>query len=373
MPATGRSIATALILIATGPAAAPASAQSAYTYVVREAGGALEGPGGEATSGHFDVEADRSPMRVVQGPELTWVVPEGDSLTMENAALILSRNVPVRPGPGPLMVRGWHRAPAARYDTFAMELVRGDRDREVAGRDGRHYQLRAAFRRSRTTEGTEQRYEYTADFWILPDLPHSWAPFGYGTRSLPRTAPRLRDELDDRLSELGLVARAVTRLDYALIRDGEPPDGSRHVRTFEISQLERTEAPPAPGPVVDRSVIEALEERVRTDPGPTCLAVARGEAPDGAMDGVPSEARTAILAGINDRCSSPEPYFTMLEDRLENDAGPVCAAATSAADAGALADAIFTKAERAAFLELLDETDRQRFHADLRRYCEARR
>lgn len=361
----------ALLATLVGLCAAPATGQEAYTYIVRDVAydfAELDNPPG---SGGLAIGEDRTPLRVVQGAELTWVVPEGDSLTLEDAVLILSRNAPVRPGSGPVLVRGWDPAPAARYDTFDMALQRGDRDRSVAGRAAHHYRLQAVTRRAMGGD-PDQHYEFTADLWIIPDVPHSWAPFGYGTRSLPRVVPRLRDRLDARLSELGLVGRAVIRTRYTMLRDGER-DGSRRVDAFEISALERAETPPAPGPVVDRSVVEAIEERLTTRPSAVCAAVTTGEAPEALVGDVPADAVAAMLADLNDKCSSPELYFAMLEGRLRSDPDPVCAAAASAPDARGLAEAVFTEAQRSAFLELMDEGDRTRFHAELRRYCEGRR
>ena len=350
-------------------AAAPLTAQQAYTYTVRNAGGGYHTGGAAPDS--FDFAADRNPLQVIQGPEWTWVVPEGEAPTRETAVMILHRNVPVEPGIADLMVRGWRPARVAGYDTFSVRLVRGDRDREVAGRTAHHYRLRSVIERTGSLDGSDQRYAYEADLWVLPDLPHSWAPFGFATHSLPALAPRLRDSLDVRLSELGLVGRAVIHMDFATLGDGAEAGGSEQTTAFQISDIEPTDPPPAPGPAVDRSVMERMETRLLEDPGTTCGAAAEGEiARD--IGEVDPEARPAILATINDGCGSPELYFGMLEDRLEEDPDALCSRIRTAEDPEALAEAVFTEVQREAFMEFVPEAKRIGFHGELKRYCRGR-
>lgn len=359
-----------LIALAAGVAGTPAAAQEALTYVVRDAD-MVPRPGGEGSS-EIDFTADPDPMRVFQGPETTWVVPEGDTaLTRENATMILSRNAPVSPGPGDLMIRGWRPAEVASYDSFSVSLTRGDRDRDVAGQTARHYVLESYIQRTGALAGNRQRYVFSADFWVIPGVPHSWAPFEFGTRSLPAVAPRLRDTLDARLGELGLVGRAVIRMDFSLLEDGEVAGRSEQLTAFEISGLEPAEPPRSPGPVVDRSVMTAVEQGLVEDPAPLCTAVARQEIPP-SIGEVSEAARGTVLATINDACGSPELYFTMLEDQLEEDPDAVCARVAEAADPAALAESIFTERQGRAFMQLLTDADRTGFHAELRRYCRAR-
>jgi hypothetical protein len=348
--------------------AGPAVAQEAYTYIVRDAGGGYR-VGGEAPD-TFDFAQDRDPLRVIQGPEWTWVVHDGDALTRETAVMILDRGVPVSPGIGDLVVRGWRPSRVASYDSFAVAFERGDADRTVAGHSAEHYRLTAFIQRTGSFDDV-QRYTWNADLWVLPDLPHSWAPFGFGTQSLPALAPRLRDSLDVRLDERGLVGRAVIRMDFAMIRDGEEAGGSEQVVAFQVSDIEATDPPPAAGPTVDRSVMTTLEEQVLQRPAAVCAAAADDRVPD-ALGDVPEGARPTILATINDGCGSPELYFGMLEDRLESDPDALCQRVTAAENPTALAEAVFTEAQRAAFLEFVNESERIGFHGELRRYCENR-
>ncbi|MFW5946874.1 MAG: hypothetical protein ACOCUW_00165, partial [Gemmatimonadota bacterium] len=213
--------------------AGAASAQAAYSYVVRPL---------EASS-----SGDRVPLRVVQGPEVTWVVPEGGPLTLASAVAVLRDNAPVVAGPGSLLVRGWERAPAAAYDTLSVELIRGVRDRPLAGRTADHYVLRALVERRDSPGGLPRRHRVTADFWILSDVPFTWAPFA-ASGWLPRRFPHLREELEPRLSELGLVGRAEIRVEESLLLGGQPLGGDREAAAFEVSDLRRMEAPPVPGP-----------------------------------------------------------------------------------------------------------------------------
>lgn len=364
-------VVAAAAVVAAALVAAPAVAQEAYTYQVRDAGGGFR-MGGEAAR-ELDVSRDRNPMRVIQGPEFTWVVPEAgaDTLTRENAAMILSGNAPVRPGAGDLVVRGWRPARVARYDSFYVRFDRGDRDREVAGRTAHHYRLEAHIRRTSSVDGSDQRFEYDADFWVLPNVPHSWAPFGFGTQSLPALAPRLRDTLDARLAELGLVGRAVIHMDFAMLRDGEDASGSRQTTTFLVSDIARVDPPPAPGPTVDRSVMDRLEQRLLQDPGSTCVAAAEGHLPVDSQD-VADAARPALLASISDGCSSPELYSGMLEGRLQEDPDALCEEIEAAEDPAALAEAVFTDTQRAAFMDFVTEADRIGFLGELRGYCRRR-
>ncbi|MGK7312405.1 MAG: hypothetical protein ACN0LA_09220 [Candidatus Longimicrobiales bacterium M2_2A_002] len=369
MTTIARTLATTILaLLAVGLAGPPTAAQEAFTYLVRHASGAYRSGDGPV---ELDFSADRDPMRVVQGPEVTWVVPRGDSLTRENATMILSRNAPVSPGPGDLMIRGWRPAEVASWDSFSVALSRGGQDREVAGRTAHHYILESYIQRTGAVAGNEQRYEFDADLWILPDVPHSWAPFGFGTRSLPTLAPRLRDTLDERLGELGLVGRAIIRMDFTLLDDGRETDGSRQVTGFEIYEMERTDPPRSPGVVVDRSVMTAVEDGLLEDPAVLCAAVTSDQLPASLGD-VPDAARGVIMATINDGCSSPELYFTMLEDQLQADPDGLCARVSGAEDAAALADSVFTVPQKKAFMEMLTEVDRIGFHGELRRYCRGR-
>ncbi|MFO7894896.1 MAG: hypothetical protein R6U63_14275 [Longimicrobiales bacterium] len=370
MPDTAHTT-NAVALVVALLSASAAAAQEAYTYQVRDAGGGYR-MGGEAPR-EFDFSRDRSPVRVIQGPEFTWVVPEGrvDTLTRENAVMILSRNVPVRPGMGDVVVRGWRPARVARYDSFSVHFDRGDRDREVAGRTAHHYRLEAHIRRTSSVDGSDQRFEYDADFWVLPDVPHSWAPFGFGTQSLPVLAPRLRDTLNTRLGELGLVGHAVIHMDFAMFQDGEEADGSRQTTAFLVSDIERVDPPPAPGHAVDQSVMDHLEQRLLQDPAATCTAAAEGRLPAD-FDDVTDDARPALLAFITDGCRSPELYSGMLEDRLEEEPAALCEEIEAAEDPAALADAVFTETQRAAFMDFVTEADRIGFLGELRGYCQRR-
>lgn len=355
-----------LIPLALLGVASPAHTQDALTYLIRDVDGGYRVGGAAPDS--FDFSADRDPLRVVQGPDITWVVHNGDHLTRENAVMILSRNVPVQPGPGGVVVRGWRPAHVEHYDSFFVSLTRGDRDQKVAGHTAHHYRLHSHIERTGEMGGP-QRYDYDADLWVLPDLPHSWAPFGFGTQSLPALVPRLRDSLDVRLSQLGLVGRAVIHLDFAMIRDGQDAGGSEQTTAFEISGIQTTDAPPSPGAVVDRSILASLQDRILAHPATLCLAANQDRLPD-ALDAVSEAAKPAVLATIAQGCASPELYFQMLEERFKSDREATCRTIQTADDPAAMAEAIFTDEQRTAFMDFVSEADRIAFKGELERYCE---
>ena len=361
---------TSSVLAGGAAAPVPTAAQAGWSYTVRDADATRTRPGAEAAD--LDVATDRNPMHVVQGPEFTWVVPEGRALTRENAAMILYDNVPVNAGTGDLLVRGWRPVRVARHDSFSVTLGRGDDDREVAGRAADHYVLRAHVDRIGSVDGTRQRYDVVAELWILPDLPHSWAPFGVGTWSLPAQMPRLRDVLDPRLAELGLVGRAVIRLDLGVgDADGSPSTTSTRASVFEVFDLTRTERPPVPGPVIDRTVLTSVEETLMRSPAGLCRSIAHGELPS-SIHIAHEPARGPLEAHVNAACGSPELYFAMIEDELEADPGALCRKVDGAGNPRELAEAIFNEAQRTAFLQVLPPTERTGFHAELQRFCAAR-
>jgi hypothetical protein len=358
------------LILATLVGAAGVRAQDTYTYLVRDVDGGYR-VGGSAPDSvapdSFDFSADRDPLRVVQSPEFTWVVHDGDDLTRDNAVMILSRNVPVRPGAGDVVVRGWRPARVAHYDSFSVSFTRGDQDREVAGHTAHHYHLRSHIERTGEMGGP-QRYDYDADLWVIPDMPHSWAPFGFGTQSLPALAPRLRDSLDVRLAELGLVGRAVIHLDFAMLRNGEDAGGSRQTTAFEVSWIQSADSPPTPGPVVDRSVMTSLQDRILAHPATMCMAADQDRLPEG-LEGVSQAAKPAVLATIARGCASPELYFQMIEERLKTDTEATCRDIQAADDPAAMARAIFTDEQSQAFMDFVSDADRIRFKGELERYC----
>ena len=364
-----RALAGALaswVLAGSVASATPAAAQAAWSYTVRDVD-----VDGLAEARDLDVDTDRNPMRVVQGPDVAWVVPRGRELTREHAAMILHDDAPVNAGTGDLLVRGWERTDAARRDGFSMTLERGDEDRQVAGRAAEHHVLRARVERTGSLDGSRQRYDIEADFWILPGLPHGWAPFGAGSRSLPALLPRLRDALGERLDELGLVGRAVIRLELTMQENDGPPTRSARTTVFEVSDIARAERPPAPGPVVDRSVLESVERTLIEDPGPLCRSIADGELP-ASIDIAHEPARGPLRAHVSAACGSPELYFTMVEEDLEADPDAVCRKVDAAGSPRELAGALLTEAQRTAFLELLPDHEQTGFQHEMERYCAAR-
>lgn len=357
-----------LLGLLAGTAPTDGQAGGAITYLVQDSDQGVAWPGARPeVAPELDLSGDRSPLRVYQGPTLTWIVPEGDSVALRNAVMILDRNAPLRPGPDDIMVRGWQE-PTAPFDTFDLDLARGSLDRRVAGRPARHYRLHATLWNSGPGATVGQRLAFTAHFWVLVDVPHSWAPFGFGARALTSLAPAFRDALDRELADLGLVAMAVTRSEYTEDRDRAP---SVRVQAFTITAIEASDPPPPVGPVIDHSVLTGLDRRVRRAPGATCTAVAAGELPD-EVRGVEEGARRAVLARVNDRCGSPELWFGLVEDRLRAEPADFCARVAAARDPADLAEAVFTAAQQSAFSEFLTDVDRQRFHADLQRFCRSR-
>lgn len=138
-----RALTVVLLGLLAGVAPVSGPAVDATTYLVRDSDQGVAWPGARPeVLPELDLSGDRAPLRVRQGQILTWIVPEGDSVTMRNAAMILDRNIPLRPGPGDIMVRGWQE-PTAPFGTFDLELARGSLDRLVAGRPARHHRVHA--------------------------------------------------------------------------------------------------------------------------------------------------------------------------------------------------------------------------------------
>lgn len=309
-------------------------------------------------------------MRVLQGAAVTWVVPAGEAPALATAELVLLENVPVREGRGSLLVRGW---PVAGRDAgvVELELVRGAEDRTVAGRRARHYVLLARLEPANGEAGVARRVRVTSHFWILPELPFSWAPFGVGAQSLPEGLPLLREALEPRLDTLGLVARAVTQVDVERVSDGATPGagGAGRVAGFEISALERHAVPPLPGVVVDRSITEALERLARRRPLRVCREARDGILPATVRSRVGDELHARLTGYVSAACQDPDLYVRMMEERLMADPEGVCRHLRYAYDPRRLAERILTDAQATAFAEMLSRTQREAVHDRLRASC----
>lgn len=352
---------------------APLDAQEAYTYTVRDGGGGYGiGAGAGDAVPELDLYDGRA-VRVVQGPELTWVVEEGDPFTVRDAEFVLHHNVPVMEGSGALLLRGWRPARIERYDTFAVSLTRGGRDRDVAGRTAHHYVMRALVERVGPYDEAGQRFRLEGHFWIIPEVPFTWAPFGLGARSLPILLPRLRDELEPRLGELGLVARAVTRTEFTMLRDGLAPAGSEQVSGFEIFGLERTHAPPAPGPIVDRSIVDAAQRLAVSHPGRVCEGAADGELPAIMRARIDEDLWGPLIGFIDSACGSLPLYLAILEARFDGDEEGLCRAVRESRSPNHLARAVYDDEQRAAFMQRLGPDARREFLERLRGLCSDRR
>lgn len=356
------------VMLAVG--AVGLEAQAAYTYLVRDAETAY-GTGEPEAVSDADFAEDRMPMRVVQGPELAWLYradfdrPE----TLGEAALVLHRNTRVEEL-GPVLVRGWVDGPAGSYDSVVVRLRRGGDDRQVAGRSAEHYELEAYIERTRPPAGRAERFRVESDVWVLPEVPFSWAPFGFGTQALPAMLPKLRKELEQRLDELGLVGRAINRVDYTLLQDGQEAGGSQQVIGFEIADLERAEVIPAPGPMVERGFWTALEQAMLERTGEVCVAAVEGELPADLGPALGEATRSAVLAFVAEGCRSPEVYFGLLEEQFEADPEGVCRKVLEAESAGDLAERVFSESQRSAYMELVDPDARAAFFQELTGYCQ---
>lgn len=301
---TGGAWIVAAFFAATTAAVVPArpvAAQDAYTYLVRP----------EPIAEHEALET-RPPLRVIHGPEVTWLLADGRSATLESARLLLHGNAPVTHGPGSLLVRGWPESASDGPDSVSFELVRGDQDREVAGRMAIHYYLLARVIRREWVPAAvdglerhpERRYRVTAELWLIPGLPFTWAPFASRPESLPALLPGLRDDVEKRLEDLGMVARAVTRISLEPSGDNGGHPGDERLSGFEVSNIQPTRALPAPGPIVERATADALVRLLRDHRRTVCASASHGDLPAVMESRVPPESRPALLGYARSRCPS---------------------------------------------------------------------
>lgn len=369
--------------LAAPPSATAQEAGEALRYELRTADGpatrALT-PGAAEEPAVPDVSADRTPTEVIQAPGVTLVGPLGEELTWESAHLRLVDNTPVRDGPGGTLVGSWpDPGDDVSYGPVVVEVRRGDRDAAVAGREATHYVLEAELLRRQP--GRDHHYRITSELWVLEDLPFTWAPFGRYTTSLPSYDPRLREAMEKELERLGLVARAVTTVDFELLDEDDTPGdpsnaGSTSVKAFEISNLTRAPAPERPaGPVVAAEFMDRLGRAVMADPAGTCARATAGEMLEVIREGVPSSHREAVLSEVAARCErdAADLYTEVLLARVEEagEWGPLCAEVTFGEGPEAFARSAFRdEATSEGFLRMVSETEQEELMATIEAACE---
>lgn len=248
----------------------PVMAQDAYRYVVYGSDGGFTWPGdGSDPRPEMEIPAGGDTLRVVQGPEYSYGMWGDQTPAVGSAERVFHETEPVHEGEGGLLLRGWQPAEVAEYHAFDVALTPGEVDREVAGRPAEHWELRATIERTSEADGSRQRYEYQAHFWVIPELRFSWAPFAFTSPGLHGLAPRLRDTIQTRLGSRGLIGRGIIDMEFTLLREGGDETGSQQRVAFQIARLEATDAPAPPaGPEVGYGAgpdIESLAEAVYHD------------------------------------------------------------------------------------------------------------
>lgn len=373
------------LALAAGLAPEPTSAQEAgqaLRYELREAeppASRVLTPGAEQEIRVPDVGEDRTPEQVVQGSGVTLRGPAGRPLTWDSATLRMVDGAPVAEGPGGTLVKRWPE-PRGEYSYGAVraEARRGERDATVAGREAAHWVLEAELVRDHPER--THRYRITSHLWILEELPFSWAPFGAHTTSVPAYDPRLREAMTAELEGLGLVARAVTVVEFELVPAGGTAGerrsaGSTSVRAFEIAALERGPAPGGPpGPVVDAAFPTALEAAVMGRPAATCAAADAGEAPAVVREHVPESHRPAVVDWLAGMCREQAAglFSEMLAAEVE-EAGswaPVCGGAVFGEGPEAFARSVYSEENAGAFLEMLSAGEQRQVMDRIRPACE---
>lgn len=369
--------------LATAPSAAAQETGEALRYELRTADGpatqALT-PGATEEPDVPDVSADRTPTEVIQAPGVTLVGPLGEELTWESSHLRMVDNAPVREGPGGTLVERWPEPRGeVTYGPVMVQTRRGGRDAAVAGREATHYVLEAELLRRHP--GRDHHYRITSELWVLEDLPFTWAPFGTGSTSLPSYDPRLREAMERELERLGLVARAVTTVDFELLDDEDTPGdpsnaGSTSVKAFEIANITRVPAPERPAaPVLSGGFVDRLERAMMTDPAGTCARATAGEMLEVVREGVPSSHREAVLSQVATGCEKApgELFLGVLEARVEEEGewGPLCAGITFDEGSEAFARSAFPDGETAdGFLRMLSEVEQREMMAMIEPVCE---
>ncbi|MEJ2504326.1 MAG: hypothetical protein P8177_13600 [Gemmatimonadota bacterium] len=302
---TRRLRAVPLLVALAGPTPGVLSAQApppadALTYRVR---GLDPGRLGAVGLGAYGPAApDTVGVRVIHGPRLTWVVDADRRPTLASARVFLDGHVEVVPGPGSLLLRGWADT-ADPAHTADVERVRGEDDRQIAGRHARHHTAVARFERTDTLFGERRRYRVTAHVWSLADLPFSWAPFAVDRSALPWRFPELREPLLRALEPLGAVARAVIEVETSRVEGGLAGPVSREVTGFEIDGLGRTGAPPVPGVVVERDIAEALQRLAERRPRQVCAAARDGDLPGVIESRIDLDTRFPLLGYLDGYCA----------------------------------------------------------------------
>lgn len=336
-------------------------------------------PGAEEEVPVPDVSGDRTPEQVIQGAGLALRGPLDEALTWESASLRMLDDAPASEGPGGMLVRAW---PALRdevtYETVEVSVRRGDRDETIAGREAAHHVLEA--RLLRHHERRSHHFRITADLWVLEDLPFSWVPFGAHSTSVAAYDPRLREAMAAELEALGLVARAVTLVDYELLSEGDTPgdpsnSGSKSVKAFEIAELTRVPAPERPdAPLVDAGFPDRLQAAVMDRPGEICRGAAAGEAPALVEEEVPEGHRAGVVSWVAEMCEGQPHrlFFGILMEEAEaaGDWTPICDRAVLDEGPEAFARSVFSGEKAGAFLELVPAEDQARFLAQVRPACE---
>lgn len=327
-----------------------------------------------------DVSGDRTPEQVVQDGGLALRGPLDGTLTWKSANLRMLAGAPVRDGPAGTLVRNWPEVRGeVTYETVEASVRRGARDDTIAGREAAHHVLEA--RLLRHHERRSHHYRITAHLWVLEDLPFSWAPFGANSNSLPGYDPRLREAMAAELEELGLVARAVTRVDHELLSEGDTAGdpstgGSRTARAFEIADLARVPAPERPdAPVVHADFPGRLEAALLDRPGEICRGAAAGEAPALVEEEVSEGHRAGIVSWLAEICEEQPHglFFALLvqEARAAGDWTPICERAVLDEGPRAFARSVYAEEKARAFPELVPEEVQEQFVARVRSICES--
>ena len=306
-PLAGTAVsALAALSLISGAGAQESGEVQGYRYLIHSAK-----PAGD----RFDAEPssfERVTTRyVAQGPQFTAMWMSADEQTLDRASFARGERrmglfVPYRdldrPASNPA---GWTDfGRPLEYQSFDVEVSRGDDDRTIADRSASHYMLEAEYnvRRAGSQDTPWSNKTVSSDVWIVEDLPFSAAPIS-GDRAY--ADPRLQAALAEHLGALGMIVRIETEYarhsvdeDGAVL--GHPNEGT-HLAW--VTDLESAAIAALDIPMASEEQLDALRDASRENREQTCETVMAGQTPDFVSTQLDGEQARVFVEHLAARCA----------------------------------------------------------------------